>query len=158
LTFPERWVRFSSLLVNQRGGKIVYRLIIAGIGVLAVALLATACGGGGSDEATAQVSKAQFYKQAEAICAKVQKKLQVELAASKNVSKVFSKAAPLLKREAEELEALSGPEAVEEEVKPLIVNVSKASQLVAKEGVAAADAPSIQAYKKEASSLHLSEC
>jgi hypothetical protein len=147
-------------LVNQHGGKIVNRLIIAGIGVLAVALLAMGCGGGGGDEATAQVSKAQFYKQARAICANVQKKLRVEVEASPSgdISVVYSKAAPLLKQEAEELEAISGPEQVEEEVKPLIAHVSKASHLIAREGEAAAKAPSTQAYKKEAAELHLSEC
>jgi hypothetical protein len=157
LTFPERWFTFCSILVKQHGGKIVNRIIIAGIGVLAVALLATGCGGGEGDEATAQVSKAQFYKQARAVCAKTQKAFQTELAA-KNISAVYSNAAPLLEHEAEELEAISGPEEVEEEVKPLIANVLKASHLVAQEGIAAANAPSTQAYKKEASGLHLSEC
>ena len=134
----------------------MHKLIIAGIGALALALLATGCGGG-SDEATAQVTKAQFYKQARAICAKTQKKLQTELAA-KDISAVYSKAAPQLKHEAEELEAISGPEEVEEEVKPLIANVLKASDLIAQEGEAAANAPTIQAYKKEAAALHLTEC
>lgn len=134
------------------------RLIIAGIGVLTVALLATGCGGGGGDEATAQVSKAQFYKQAEAICAKTQKKFQAELAASKNLSAVYSKAPALLEYEAEKLEAIAGPEAVEEKLKPLVANVLKASRLIAQEGQAAANAPSIQAYKKEAAALNLSAC
>lgn len=135
----------------------MYRLIIAGIGVLAVALLALGCGGGGGDEATAQVSKAEFFKQARAICAKTQETFQTELAA-KNVAAVYKKAPPRLEREAEALEAISGPEVVEEEVKPLIANVWKASHLIAQEGEAAANAPSIHAYKEEAVALHLSAC
>ncbi len=135
----------------------MYRLITAGIGVLAAALLAMGCGDGGGDEATAQVSKAEFFKQARAICGKTQQMLQTELAA-KNISAVYSKAAPLLEQEAEELEAISGPEGVEEEVKPLIANVLKASHLIAQEGEAAANDPNIQAYKKEAAALHLSKC
>lgn len=135
----------------------MYRLIIAGIGVLAVALLAAGCGGGGSDEATAQVSKAQFYKEAEAICANTQKKFQAEIA-TKNLSAVYSKAPALLAHEAEELEAISGPEAVEEKVKPLIANVLKASQLIGQKGQAAANSRSIRAYKREAAALNLSAC
>lgn len=135
----------------------MHRLIIIGIGIVALALLAAGCGGGGG-EATAQVSKAQFYKQARAICARTQKKLRAEFAASKNPSAVYTQLAPLLRREAEELEAIPGSEAVEEEVKPLIASVLKASDLVAKEGEAAANAPSLQAYKKEAAELHLEEC
>jgi hypothetical protein len=150
-------------LVNQHGGKIVYRLIIAGIGVLAVALLAAGCGGGGSDEATAQVSKAQFFKQARAICAKTQKKLQQETATLEGKglaqsSNGYSQAAQFLEQEAEELEALSGSEPVEEEVQPLIEHVVKVSRLIAKNGQSAMSDPSIQAYKQEASELHLEEC
>ena len=139
----------------------MYRFIIAGIGVLAVALLATGCGGGGSDEPTAQVSKAEFFRQARAICEKTQKKLVAELAASNNSSNttaVPSRIAQLREREAEELEALTGSEAVEEEVKPFIATIVKVSQLVAQEGQATADDPSIQAYNQEADALGLRHC
>lgn len=135
----------------------MYKLIIAGIGVLAVALLAIGCGGGGSDEATVQVSKAEFYKQARAICAKTQDTLQTELAAE-NIAAVYDEAPAQLEHEAEELEAISGPEKVEKEVGPLIANVLKASKLIAQEGEAAANAPSIRAYKEEANALGLSKC
>ncbi|MGN6258285.1 MAG: hypothetical protein ACTHN3_11135 [Solirubrobacterales bacterium] len=141
----------------------MYRLIIAGIGVLAVALLAAGCGGGGSDEATAQVSKAEFFKQARTICAKTQKELQAEIAVSGNEaqassSKIYGKAAQLLEQEVEELEALSGSEQVEKKVEPLIENVSKASRLIAQNGQDALTDPSIIAYKKEARALHLEDC
>ncbi|HEX6455535.1 MAG TPA: hypothetical protein VF009_03335 [Solirubrobacterales bacterium] len=133
------------------------RLIIAGIGALATALLAAGCGGG-SDEATAQVSKAEFYKQARAICAKTQKKVNAELAASKSIAAASGKLGQLRETEAEELEAIPGPEAVEEEVKSFIATVLKASRQVAREGPAAANDPSLQAYVREAASLHLNEC
>jgi hypothetical protein len=137
----------------------VHKLIIAGIGVLAVALLATGCGGGGSDEATAQVSKAEFYKQVRAICAKRQKKLHAVVEASSgDVSAAYNHAAPAIQREAEELDAISGPEAVEEKFKPFIAHILKVSQLIAREGQAAANAPSFRAYEKEAFALHLFRC
>jgi hypothetical protein len=133
------------------------RLIIAAIGVLAVALLAAGCGGG-SDEATAQVSKAQFYKQAREICAQTQKKIQAEIAASKNISAAAGKLGQLRESEAEELEAIAGPEAVEEKVRPFIATILKAGRLVAREGRAAANDPSLQAYGREATALHLTGC
>lgn len=136
----------------------MYKLIIAGLGVLAVALLATGCGGGGSDEATAQVTKAEFYNQARAICAKTQKKLLAEIAASKNPDAVYSTLAQLREKEAEELEALSGSEAVEEEVQPFVATILKASRLVAREGQEGGDDPSFRAYKQESVDLGLKEC
>lgn len=136
----------------------MYKFIIAGIGVLAAALLAMGCGGGGSDEATAQVSKAEFYKQARAICAKTQKKLLAEIAASKNPDAVYTKLAQLREKEAEELEALSGSGAVEEEVQPFIATILKASHLVAREGQEAGADPSFGAYKQESVDLGLKEC
>jgi hypothetical protein len=139
----------------------VYRLIITGIGVLVAALLAMGCGSGGSDGATAQVSKAEFFKQARAICEKTQKKLVAELAASNNNSNttaVPSRIAQLREKEAEELEALTGSEAVEGEVKPFIATIVKVSHLVAQEGQATTDDPSIQAYNQEADALGLRHC
>jgi len=136
----------------------VYKLIIAGIGVLAVALLALGCGGGGSDEATAQVTKAEFYKQARAICAKTQKKLLAEIGASKNPDTVYSKLAQMREKEAEELDALTGSDGVEEAVKPFIATILKASHLVAREGQKAGDDPSFRAYKQESVDLGLTEC
>jgi hypothetical protein len=151
-------------LVNQHGGKIVYRLIIAGIGVLAVALLAIGCGGGGSDEATAQVSKAQFFKQARAICAKTQENIEAELrsasqnASSKNFSALYKKVGQLRENEAEELDAISGSKKVEEKVGPLITKVLRIGHLLAREGQAAATDPSIEKYRQEAIALHLIKC
>lgn len=136
----------------------MYKLIIAGLGVLAVALLAMGCGGGGSDEATAQVSKAEFYKQARAVCTKTWKAILAESEAAKTNAASYSKMAPLLEHEAEDLEAISGPKAVEEEVKPLIANVLKASRLIAQKGEAGATDPSVEAYKAEAIALHLGTC
>jgi len=135
----------------------VNRLIIAGIGVLAVALLATGCGGGGGDEATAQVSKAQFFKQARAICARTEKRFQAE-EASESLATIYRHDALHLKREAEELESISGSEQVEEEIKPFIGKVFVASRVITQIGPRALTDPRVQAYKKEAYKLHFEGC
>jgi hypothetical protein len=137
----------------------MYRLIIAGIGAVAIALLAVGCGGGGGDEATAHLSKAQFYKQANTICVGTQTELKAAFARSKSVDAAFfQRLSTLLKQEAEELEAIEGPEAVEVKVEPLIENVSKASEIIAEEGAAGLNDPRVAAYKSEARRLRLKEC
>jgi hypothetical protein len=146
-------------LIKQKEGKTVYKLIIAGIAVLAVGLSASGCGGGGAEEATAQVSKAEFYNQARTICASTQKQLQAEFQdAGRSISAIYDEAAPLLKQEAEKLESIAGPAEVEEKVKPMIANLMKASYVVSQEGENAANHPTIEKYKREAAALHLDEC
>lgn len=140
----------------------MHKLIIAGVGVLAVSLFAIGCGGGGNDEATAQVSRGEFYNQARTVCAGAQKELQ-KLAvtvkeAGESPSHFYSKVGPLLKGEAEELESIAGPRQTEEKVEPLIENILKASRLVAKLGEAAVGTPSVETYKNEARALHLVDC
>ena len=136
----------------------MYKLIIAGLGVLAAALLAMGCGGGGSDEATAQVSKAEFYKQARAICGKAQRKLQAEYQALGSIEALYTKAAPLMEQEAEELEAITGPEKVEDKIKPMIANLRRASEVISQQGEKAVNDPTIATYKDEAAALNLSKC
>jgi hypothetical protein len=151
-------------LIKQKGGKNVYKLIIAGIGVLAAALLAGGCGGDGSGEATAQVSKAEFFNQARAICAGTQKEIEAQLllaskkSSQKDFSSLYRKIAQLRRREAEELDSISGSGRVEEEVEPLIADVLEVSDLLAQGGRAVADDPSLREYREGAEELHLSKC
>jgi hypothetical protein len=56
------------------------RLIAGTTAGLAIALSAVGCGGG-DDGATASISKAEFVKQANGICAKTQQQLESEFAA-----------------------------------------------------------------------------
>lgn len=135
----------------------MYRFIIAGIGVLAVALLAAGCGGG-SDEATAQVSKAQFLDEGQAVCAKTQPKFVVAYEKSENADDFSNRAALLVKQEAKGLEALAGPKEIENKLKPLIENMSKVSVVVARGGRSGLEDPSIAAYKQEAKELGLGAC
>jgi hypothetical protein len=158
LTFPDRWVTFSPPLIKQHGGKIVYRLIIAGIAAAALVIFAMGCGGGGSDQTTAQVSEAQFMKQARAICAKTQKDLEVTFRNATNTEKLSQQGAAMLKQEVEALEAIDGTQEVEAKVAPLISGISEASEILAKEGAKALSNPRTVAYKREAANLNLSLC
>lgn len=134
------------------------RLIIAGIGVLAAGLLAAGCGGGGGDEATAQVSKAEFYKEARNVCAKTQPKFVVAFHNSSGLADFSKRAASLLKQEATGLDALAGPAEVEAKLEPLIENMSKVSAVVAHGGKKGLEDPGIAAYKQEAKELGLGAC
>lgn len=137
----------------------MYRLIIAGLGVAAAALLALGCGGGGGDQATAQVSAAQFMKQANAVCAKTQEELNNALKeTASGKGDLFKQSSALLKQEAEELEAIEGPKAVEARVEPLIANISKASALIAHERQRGLESSMVAAYKREAQELTLKDC
>jgi hypothetical protein len=158
-------------LVNQHGGKIVYRLIIVGIGAVVAALLVLGCGSGGGDQgasggsgqATAQttsLTEAQFMAQAKTLCKKTQQEL-VALLLAKNASTNpdrFRQSGSLLKKEARELEAIAGPEQVEAKVEPLIASITKAGVIIAQEGEKGLLGPRVAAYKQEASALHLSSC
>lgn len=131
----------------------MYRLII---GVVAAALLAAGCGSGG-DEATAQVSEAQFMKQAKTICAKTQKEITAGLKdVASGKADLFELTSSKLEQEAEKLEAITGPEDVEAKVEPLIENIRQVSELLAKEQDL--EDPRIAAYKEEAKKLGLTEC
>jgi Fe-S cluster biogenesis protein NfuA len=147
-------------LIKQHGGKIVYRLIVAGIGVAVAAILSAGCGGGGSDQATAQISEAQFIKQVKTICAKTHKEVGAVFFGQSASGKAdpIEQIALLLKQESEALDALAGPEEVEAKVAPLIENVSKASGILAQEGKKALNDQRVAAYKQEAEDLHLPNC
>ncbi|HET8566394.1 MAG TPA: hypothetical protein VFL77_07955 [Solirubrobacterales bacterium] len=137
----------------------MYRLVTAGIGLAVIAIIAFGCGGGGSDQATAQVSEAQFIKQVKAICTKTQKEVGVALVGEgEKGTDPFEQASHLLKQEAEKMDALAGPASVEARVEPLIESVSRASGILAQEGRKALEDQRIAAYKHEAEKLHLPDC
>jgi len=138
----------------------VHKLIIVGMGLAAAAILMAGCGGDGADDATAQVSKSQFMTQARDICEVTQKKMAPLLLSKKarqNPDR-FKEAASLLKREAEELEAIEGPKQVEADVEPLIANIVEAGHIISTQGEEGVQDPRIAAYKREARRLHLTFC
>jgi len=139
-------------------GKIVNRLIIASIGVVAIVIAAAGCGGGG-DEATAQVSEAQFTKQVKATCAKSQKEIELVVTGqTPSGTDPFERLASLLKQEAEQLDELTGPKQAEARIEPLIDNVLLVSGIIEQKGKNAFSDPRIAAYQSEADELHLTDC
>lgn len=137
----------------------MYRLIIAGIGVIAAAVLALGCGGGGGDQATAQAGKAEFMKQAHAVCAKTQKGVAVALRESgKGKVDVFKRSSVLLNEEADELTKIAPPGAVAAEIKPLVEKIKAASVVFAHASEQGLDNARLAAYKREARRLHLEGC
>ena len=131
------------------------KLIIACLAFAALVILMGGCGSAGEDEATAQLTKAQFMKKARAVCAQTQEELRAVVAEPKVD---YGKFASALGREAEALDAISGPVKVESKVEPLIENVAEASETVAREKQAAVEDPDASAYKEEASELRLAAC
>lgn len=101
---------------------------------LAVALAATAGCGGGSDSPT----KAEFVKQADAICAKTDKMQKAGLAAyqQQNPGSASGEAGqsraivevglPPIRREAEELAALEAPSGDEEKIDAIVMEIERA--------------------------------
>lgn len=138
----------------------MYRLIGVGIGVGVAVILAVGCGGGGNDQATAQISEAQYMKQAKAICAKTHKELGAVFLGQGGTESgnPLDEMASLLRQEAEGLDALAGPEEVEARVDPLIANVSQASEILAQEGKNGLKDQRLATYKHEAKELHLPNC
>jgi hypothetical protein len=100
---------------------------------MAVALVATGCGGGDSATSTASVSKAAFIKKLDAVCQKgterMQRAILVFLKEHKDVQRpnkaqseklVGTAIVPSVKTELKELKALAEPEGDEERVNAII--------------------------------------
>lgn len=138
----------------------MYKLIIAGTGVIAIALLAIGCGSGGESEATAQVSEAQFMEQAKTICAKTHKEVAAAFVGqgASGTEDRIEQISLLLKQEAEDLDAMTSSKQVEAKFDPLIESVSQASGVLAQKGKDGLNDPRIAAYKQVAKTLHLANC
>jgi len=115
------------------------RLLKAATVVLLLVLVAFGCGGGDdSAVTTSSLSKAQFIKQANAICeqadedqfagmAKVEKEVSGNIESQANEEEmVISGALPPIQREAEEIAALGAPSGDEEDVEALVVAIEGA--------------------------------
>lgn len=149
----------------------MYKLI-ATIGAVAIAaLLALGCGGGGEDEADAsQLTKAEFVKQADAICGKFKKERKAAIVAwekefpggevpEKQIDVGLAQiVAPSMKQEAEALEALGAPEGDEQEVAQMIANLSKGSRVIAAEGRQGIPQSGLPQFEREATAYGLKAC
>jgi len=104
---------------------------------LVVGLMITGCGGG--SDSTASLTKAQFVKQADAICRKVDKsqtagldKLTKEFSDPTKITKAVQKTwileqgLPSVQQEAEEIAALGAPSGDEEQVAAIVKGIEEA--------------------------------
>jgi hypothetical protein len=149
----------------------MYRVIVV-IGLAAsAALLALGCGGGGEESSATPLTKAQFIKQADRICAKFTKKRN-EAAASflKDLPGGPAEAeahfdqglkqivAPSMDTEAKELAALVAPEDDAAKVSRMIGNLSKASSVIAEKGSRGVRRSGLSSFESEASAYGLKIC
>ncbi|HKO38922.1 MAG TPA: hypothetical protein VJU14_11205 [Solirubrobacterales bacterium] len=129
--------------------RIVGMLLLAGV----AGLLVTGCGGG--DDASADVTKAQFTQEAEAVCAERKKEWDAEVATfndeiQKDGGKISIKEQerksevlfvetllPVLKTELEALEDLDAPTADEEQVEKMLQSRAEAIEQLEDKGVKA---------------------
>lgn len=109
------------------------RLIALGAAVLAACLVAVGCGGGGDDASTASLTKAEFIKQANAVCKKGEEQIETDFAAyvkghediRKPTEADFSKLVdsvlvPNAEKEIEDLRALGLPSGDEDQVEAIL--------------------------------------
>jgi hypothetical protein len=142
---------------------------IVGIGVAtAVCLAGLGCGGGGE---SSPLTKAEFIKQADAICAKVNKENTSEVAAYKKqhsitlrsgeaaVDEIFENVVvPSIRRQVEQLEALSPPAEDEEKIAKMIGHLSQAAESLAEKGFEGLGGSGFAPFQQEAVEYGLEDC
>lgn len=142
--------------------------------LLAIGAMAIAGCGGGDDTATASLTKAEFVKQANAICTKNQREMeeQFELFSSKlkdragaspNVVKAFKEevanvAIPGLEKQIEELRALPVPSGEEENVELILERQEETLEKVKEEPEFRTSGGPYEELNKPASDYGLTEC
>jgi hypothetical protein len=150
----------------------MYRLIMA-VGVVAAICIAAGCGGsGGSEEeaASAPLTKAQFIKQADAICANAVEDREAAAEAWRKEQPAGSAEtpneieqglkeviAPALQQQAEDLEALAAPAEDRTEVAHMISTLASAGQMMEQEPKEAFQS-SIPKFEREAKDYGLESC
>jgi hypothetical protein len=145
------------------------RFIIS-VGILMLACLAAGCGGA-EESASTPLTKAQFIKQADRICATSSKKRDAAAAlwtdrlpggaseAEARLDDAFKEVvAPSMQREAKDLEALPPPEADAAKVSRMIGNLAEAGSLFAEEGSKGLSRSDLPAFEKEANAYGLKVC
>jgi hypothetical protein len=148
----------------------MYRLIVL-IGVMASTAFALGCGGTGEESSSAPLTKAQFIKQADRICAKSTKERNAAaLSFMEELPEGSAEAgshldeglkqvvAPLMDREARELAALIAPEEDAAKVSRMIGNLSNASSDIAEEGSKGLRGSTLSTFESEASAYGLKIC
>lgn len=140
----------------------MYKLIMT-LGVVAAVGFALGCGGGEDEATSASLTKAQFMKQANEICAKSKKEREAEIAAWEKARGTAGQGEPdiakevlasSLRREAEELEALKPPAGASQ----LIGRLARASEILAKKGGEAISSSGVEQFEAEAAAYGLKSC
>jgi malonyl CoA-acyl carrier protein transacylase len=142
------------------------------MGVLAVAAIAAGCGGG--DSSAESLTKAEFVKKANAICARLSGESQAELLAyiNKNVKGSGNKAltkgqeeelveslvVPSVNKQIEELDALGAPEGDEEQIDAFIEELESTVEEAEEETVGFTEERPFAEAEKLAREYGISEC
>jgi hypothetical protein len=150
----------------------MYKLIM-GIAAAVACLAALGCGSGGDEATSAPLTKAEFTKQANAICTKASEENREDLkevlgslkrtAAIDNEEARVSKGleeviAPSMLRVAEELEGLTAPEKDQAKVAKMIDNLSKSGRIIAAEGWRGTGGSGFSQFQREAEEYGLDSC
>jgi hypothetical protein len=150
----------------------VNKLLLTTLGMVIAVGCVLGCGSGEDEATSASLTKAQFIKQADAICARVSQQRPAALAAWKQTQNSAESSkqgsdldaglreviAPSLRQEAEELEALTPPASDEAEVSRMVANLSEASNELGQEGVKKLTTPNLPQFKREAAGYGLKAC
>lgn len=142
----------------------MYKAIIA-IGIVATACLVAGCGSSSDETAEAAVTKAQFVKQATAICEKARDEAQNAAAAwekakgkSLELDAAFTQViGPALKQEARELQSLAVPEEDAARVARMFENLSEVAAAVT-EGNGSRSVSASKAFRTEVDAYGLEAC
>lgn len=146
----------------------MYRVLIA-IGMAAAVFAAFGCGSSDSD--TSSLTKAEFIKRADQICAKSAKQRSAEVneyeadmpkgvkASAAHLDKgLKTVVGPALHREVEELEALPTPEGDEAKVDAILARLEKAGTVLEKQGSEGIVAAGFVDFEQEAAAYGLKVC
>ena len=144
-------------------------IIGAVMGVVALAVLVSGCGGGSGTSSS--LTKSEYTKQADEICAKrknewksdiagyekevVEKKASNDPEAQKELAEVALKESmlPSLQEQLKELEELDAPEEIEKQAEKMVASLSSGVEGVEKEGVESLVGSGFSKFGKEAKAL-----
>lgn len=143
----------------------MYKATIA-IGIVAAACVVIGCGSSSDETAEAAVTKAQFIKQAEAICSKTQeqgRKARIAWEQENGEELDFHTAfkyiiGPSLEKQAEELESLQAPKGDEARLARMTANLSRGAAGFTAAGTKSKTGSKFEAFQREAEAYGLVAC
>ena len=139
------------------------RLILVGLGLVVAAGVVLGCGSSEDETASTPLTKAQFVKQANAICEERGKERQDKFASWEQQSSDFDAGlkkviVPSVRQEVEELEALSPPAKDEAKVSKMIENLSEVADAIEKEGAEGISGSGLSDFERETEAYGLDVC